>query len=132
MDRTNAGVRPPEEHLLLRDSRTAALRNDGRKAVIDAASAVEVALARAIRTRLTTAPSEESIDRVLEDARGVMELYDLAAVLGIGLSPSRGEVAGRLAGRRNLAVHEGKDPGDVAVREAQETARAIVVDASPL
>ena len=42
-------VRPPLSHLMLRDARTAYMQLDGRRAVIDAATACEVALADAIR-----------------------------------------------------------------------------------
>jgi hypothetical protein len=131
-DRTNASVRPPEEHLLLRDSRGALLRGDGRKAIVDATTAVEVALARAIRGRMTTAPGAESVEQVLKNTSGVVELFDLAIALGVHLPVSRGRVIGQLAGRRNEAVHQGVDPDDVAVGEAQKTAKVILDAASPL
>ena len=130
--RANDNRRPPEAHLLLRDSRAAADRRDNRKAVIDAATAVEVALGEAIRDRLVSAPDATSIERLLRNSSGVIELFDLAVALGVEPGVSVGQVAGQLAGARNAAVHRGQQPTAAETTAAQQTASAIVGAVCPL
>lgn len=129
---TNAKRRPPEEHLLLRDSRAARNRHDSRKAVIDAATAAEVALAAAIRRRLSAAPDEQAIEQVLRNSSGLAELFDLAVALGSNGGVSGSQVRGQLAGRRNEAVHRGMEPTRAETTEALQTASAIVSAVNPL
>jgi hypothetical protein len=131
-ERADRGERPPEEHLLLRDSHLALFGDDRRKAVIDATTAVEVALARGVRDRITAAPDAEAVNRVLKNTSGVVELFDLAVALGVPTLVSRARVLDQLAGPRNLAVHQGVDPEPTVVRRGQQAAQAILRDASPL
>jgi hypothetical protein len=53
---SNAGRRPDDAHLLLRDGRAALRRGGPRRAVIDAGSAVEITLATHNRTNVRVAP----------------------------------------------------------------------------
>lgn len=122
----NADRTPPAEHLLLRDCRAAWRRHDRRKAVIDAATAAEVALAEAIRGRLDPNAGDTAVEQVLKNTSGVVELYDLAVGLGCSFPVSRGRVINELAGRRNLAVHARAVPDDDDLRSAHDVARALV------
>lgn len=128
----NRQTRPPEEHLLLRDSRTAAARDDYRKAVIDATTAAEVALAQAIRTRLDRAPDTDAVERVMRTASGSAGLYDLAVALGVEVGVRRGRLIDQLAAARNSAVHRGVEPTLSEMRNALTTASAIVSTVSPI
>ena len=89
----NAGVEPPEEHRFLRDSRAALRRGHLRRAIIDAGTASEIAMARAIREHLQQSSSgADHVDLVLRNTDGLVELYDLRAALGTALPVSRGTV----------------------------------------
>jgi hypothetical protein len=132
VERANAGDSAPEEHLLLRDSRAAWLRNDPRKALIDAATAVEVALAAEIQRSLGPNASVEAIDRVLKNASGVIDLHDLTVALGTAIPVSRARLIHRLADRRNVAVHRGVAPSDAELGHALRLADSIVRGVRPL
>jgi len=129
---TNADESPPEEHLLLRDSRAAWLRDDRRKALIDAVTAVEVALATDIQRSLGADADAGAVRRVLKNVSGVVELHDLAVALGATISVSRARLVDRLAARRNAAVHRGVAPTAVELSEALRTADSVVRAVSPL
>ena len=122
----NAARLPPEEHVLLRDGRAAWWRQDRRKAVIDAATAAEVAMATAVRERLASTADEPASDQVLRNVRGAVELLDLATALGCSFPVSRGSVMNELAVRRNEAVHAGVEPTIDETRRALDVARAVV------
>ena len=116
VERPNADQMPPEPHLLLRDQPlryAASCRNDRRKAVIDAATAVEIALAsRRSEQRWSEHPTVASIDRVLKNRESRSPSYMTSPLRSASMRVVSGnEVRGRLAGRRNDAVHEGTEPG---------------------
>jgi hypothetical protein len=104
----------------------------GRRAVIDAASACEVALSESIRERVPGSP-DEAIDRQFRRMSGVVELYDfhLLAVRPIA-AVSHGRLAGDLAGVRNRVAHAGQRPTKTEVKEAIAVATALVAEVAPL
>lgn len=129
----NASDQVPPEHLVLRDARAAMRRDDLRRAVIDAGTACEVALAGAIRARLSRAGSnDDAIAQLLKNASGVIELFDLLVALGTELSLSRGRVVDRLAGKRNEAVHGGVVPSREATAAGLRVAEEILGCVRPL
>jgi hypothetical protein len=70
----NEAIEPPLAHVLLRDARRALRARDDRRAVIDAASATEVALAEAIRGRFQ-ADDRDAVEVILRRLSGVTDLY---------------------------------------------------------
>jgi hypothetical protein len=129
----NAGEVPPDEHRFLRDARAAIRRRDPRRAVIDAATAAEVALSRAVRTRLAVnSPSDDEVENVLRRASGAVELYDLLRVLGGAQAVSRGRLADRLAGKRNSAAHAGRPPTWDEAQSAVAVATELVNAETPI
>lgn len=128
----NAGKSPPPEHLLLRDSRAAWFRDDARKALIDAVTAVEVALAGEVQRSLGPEADAEAVKRVLKNASGVIELHDLAIALGTAIPANRAKLVDQLAGRRNAAVHRGVVPTELELGEALRLADLVVRAVCPL
>ena len=127
-----AGAQVPLAHDLLREARHAQGHGDGRRAVLDAASACEVALSESIRERVHGSP-DDAIDRQFRRMSGVVELYDfqVLAVRPIA-AVSHGRLAGDLAGVRNRVAHAGHRPTKTAVKEAIAVATALVAEVAPL
>lgn len=122
----------PLAHDVLREARRAQRRRDGRRAVIDAASASEVALSESIRQHLEDAP-RDAIDRQLRRMSGVAELYDfhVLAVRHVTVV-SHGRLASDLAGLRNVVAHAGHRPTTDEVERALAVAEALVREVAPL
>jgi hypothetical protein len=131
VERANASDAPPVEHVLLRDAHAAWRRGDGRRAVIDAASAAEIALADSIRNHLTQASRDDDIKQALKNCSGVVGLFDLAAALGLALPLGRGAVVGNLAGARNRAVHAGTTPSEDEIGKALRLVGELVRTLKP-
>jgi hypothetical protein len=100
---------PPPEWLLLLRARQI---NDPRTAVIEAATAVEVALVHCLHDRLFEL-SDMARERIIGGANGLVGLLRLLE--GIDRAPEScwARVADRLAEPRNRAVHAGLVPSDV-------------------
>jgi hypothetical protein len=125
----NRSKAPPLEYLLLRDARAASMRDERRKAVIDASTAMEVALSGFIRTRFTG--SEGTTGRAIRVARGLVDLYDLAAALGASTTVGRDRVM-NLSGKRNDAAHGGVIPAEGDVKVSLNAATSLLADVSQL
>ncbi len=127
------GARLPVEHQLLMDARNALWAGDYRRAVIDAGTASEVALASAITVGLQgKRVASEFIEQAIKAANGVVGLLELYISLGYKLPVSKNKVGDRLANKRNDAAHAGREPTDVETRGALEVAQQIVDAARPL
>lgn len=112
---------PPEDHLLLRDARAAARRGDFRRAVIEAASALEIALAEF---------NDEHV-RVTPPKRPMLGWYvtnsDIAAAARLpdDLKQSVVDV-------RNEAIHEGRAPSLAVAQRAINVVASVLRTISPL
>jgi hypothetical protein len=122
--------RPPLEWLIYLQ---AMRRDDDRLAVIEAASAAEIALARAVDTRLRNL-SEAARTRITRNANGLAGLVQLLeAIDGPGRSQTRWtRVADRLARPRNHAVHTGTIPTRQTAADAIKEAYVLLNEYSPL
>jgi hypothetical protein len=126
-------VSVPLEHQLLVDARTHHWAGDYRRAVIDAGTAAEVALATTINEDLRHHHVAASFQELaIRGANGVVGLVDLYQSMGHTPTMSRGRVADRLARRRNDAAHAGVKPSSTEASNAIAVADAIVHDARPL
>jgi hypothetical protein len=135
-DKVAARSVPPLAHLLLRDARAAHETHDRRRAVLDAASACEVALSTWLRGHLATTlrvrDAKQLMDR-RERGGGVMELYDFhVAAVGPVAEVSPGRLSGQLAGVRNRVAHGGATPTDQEAAAAIDVAAALVGALAPL
>jgi hypothetical protein len=131
--KASAGQRLPPEHRLLLDAQAAVLRGDLRRAVIDAGTATEVALASAIASELGRAGlTAEFIDNVIKNANGVVGLGALYRDLVGALPMSQNRIAGQLAVVRNGAAHGGHEPSPAETTDALKHARDLVRTSRPL
>jgi hypothetical protein len=96
-------LQPPDEWLLYLRARRG---SDERIALIEAATAAEVALSRAIAHRLTGTPAD-AVQRIIEGANGLVGLLRLLESMDESTESRWKRAAHRLAHPRNRAVHGG-------------------------
>ena len=129
--RANRSALIPESHRYLSRAYVAMNRGDRRRAVIDAATGVEIALATDVR-RLLTNSTTASVATLLKNQRGVVELFDLHAALSGAESVSRASVLDRIAGPRNLSVHEGHEPDAEMAKRCLALSTSLIEQVDPL
>lgn len=115
--------RPRAEHLIMRDANAALVREHHRKAVVDAGSAVELAITRRIRERLAGKNEEPVIESLLRAHANLGRRVTLARKLGVAL-PAKLERD--LVIPRNNAVHKGETPDPLSAMVAVHVAGEIV------
>lgn len=131
--RASAGTRLPVEHRLLLDAQHGLYRGDLRRALIDAGTSVEVALATCIAESMANlGAAGEFIDGVIKNANGVVGLAFLYTKLIDALPVSQGRLASELAEPRNRAAHGGVSPEYEVAVAALRHARALVKAVRPL
>ena len=116
------GVATPNSARVLRDN---------RRAVIDAATAVEVALAYALRTRLGEMP-EDALEATIRSANGLVGLLKLVEQIDSTEKSRWKRVADRLANPRNSCVHRGIKLTREELQSAIEEAHTLLETYSPL
>ena len=119
---------PPLEWRLLNSAR---VLRDNRRAVIDAATAAEVALAYALRTRLGEMP-EDALEATIHSANGLVGLLKLVEQIDSTEKSRWKRVADRLANPRNSCVHRGIKLTREEVQSAIEEAHTLLETYSPL
>lgn len=131
--RSTRGQRISLAHQLILSSRNAIWSHDYRLAAIDAGSAAEVALASAIRQKLMRHHVKRTyVEAAIEDANGVIGLYDQYVELIGALPVSKGAAMNKLALVRNSAAHAGKTPTETEARDSLNLSSALVNSADPL
>jgi hypothetical protein len=131
--RATARQVPPLEWEALRKAMQYLLGNNDRLAVIEAATAAEIAMATAIDQRLGDI-SSGGIDKITLNANGAAGLVRLLDALD-GKDPEkthRGRVLKLLAEPRNRAVHSGEVPTADVAWTAIRTAQALLQEFSSL
>lgn len=121
---------PPAEWLIhLRAQRL----NDHRLAVIEAATAAEVAISRALKERLSDLPEAASA-QIVKSANGLVGMFHLLELIdGVAEADTKwARIAGRLANPRNHAAHRGAAPLPDVADKAIEESRSILNKYSPL
>jgi hypothetical protein len=108
----NTGVRPPETLLLIRDARAAQRRRNGRRAVLDAATAVELIIEPALRTELLLRNPQTFVDHLLKAEWSFSNRAQLMSSLGMWLPPN---LASNVMDLRNKVIHAN---ATVGAREA--------------
>ena len=123
----------PIAHQMLQTGWDAAVAGDLRRAVIDSGTAAEVSLASFVAAELSTRGLAISAgERIIQQANGVVGLFDLYESLGGNLPVSRRRVMDQLAKPRNDAAHGGHAPDKIGVGNAMTVATSIVRTATPL
>lgn len=115
--------RPPLELLVMRDANQALMREHFRKAVVDAGSAVEIALTRRIREKLATKNEAHVIEELLRSHPTLGRRLGLARKLGLDLPEDAHE---ELVEPRNRTVHRGETPDSLTAMAAVHVAGDVV------
>jgi len=120
---------PPTEHVLLRDARGSLKRNELRRAILDAATAAEIAEAKILDGQ--TAPYGQAISDAIRDSN--KDLGRLSATLRKTFNiPIPENFQEGLVSHRNRAIHAGVEPDQRAVMTAIDLAATVVEMATPL
>lgn len=126
--RAGQGRSFPLAHRLLRNAH----KSDGRLALIDAATAAEVAVSETLKT-LFTGTDPEGKEDAIGTASGLVDLIKIHNGLAkVPLQISWKRAANQLANPRNRAVHAGEAPDARTLEQALDVAKAIVEECSPL
>ena len=119
---------PPLEWRLLNSAR---VLRDNRRAVIDAATAAEVALAHALWTRLGEMP-DDAIEATIRSANGLVGLLKLVEQIDGVAKPRWPQVRDKIAKPRDSCVHRGIKPTREEVHRAIKEAQRLLETYSPL
>jgi hypothetical protein len=101
---THAGDQPPLAQVLLTTARRAAAAGNARLAVIDAATAVEVALTAGLEDHLSGEASARVVRALIKGTRMLGPRLALAKDLGM---PMPDRIQADLVERRNTVIHQG-------------------------
>ncbi|WP_024805340.1 hypothetical protein [Nocardia sp. BMG51109] len=126
-----AGAVLPPEWQYLRDAESWLHGGQHRRAVIDACTAAEIALAN--QAHLLMAGTDATvIEELLTRCTGVADVAKLVRTMGgRDATASRNSIENKLARIRNLAAHAGHEPNRVDARTAVEVAIDVVQHARP-
>jgi len=128
LDHTSTGDDPPLSHVMAITAQSAAALGDTRAAVLDAVTAVELALATWLQDRVN--PQRPDVRAaLLKRVQMLGPRLQLARDWGLKL-PS--DFQQRLVKPRNRVAHEGWSPPRYMAEMAATAARALVVDLVPL
>lgn len=108
-DHASRATDPPLAQLILADARDALLKGDERRAVIDAATAVEIAVSDALRSALGATMPPELMEAVMRRTWQIGARVDLARAAGLSISS---DLESGLLKERNEVVHRGASPTD--------------------
>lgn len=125
----HAGDQPPLAHVLLTTARRAAATGNARLAVIDAATAAEVALTAGLADRLSAEATPQEARARLERTRMLGPRLQLAQALGMTL-PER--IRADLVDRRNTVIHQGTAVTSDDAQTAITAAGKLVEQYQPL
>lgn len=126
-----SGIQPETEHLLLRDARSAHVRRQFRRAVLDAATAIEIALYNLIIKKQLQNPSPlvETLIEVHGKNWSMGTMQNVVAKLG-DLPPS---MTNDLVALRNAVIHkQASKPTAEESKRMLEAAADLVAIATPI
>lgn len=125
-DLAGAGAVLPTEWRYLREARSWLNAGQTRRAVIDACTAAEIALANQVH-HLLDRTDEVVIQELLLRCNGIADVAKLVRTIGGSeATASRKQVEERLASVRNRAVHAGKEPEPEEASQALKVATDVV------
>lgn len=125
----SAGDQPPLARTLMTTAVQAAMDANWRAAIIDASTAVEVALTGGMDARLSAEASPRVIKELIDATRMLGPRLDLAKKLGMPLPAGIKE---NLVQRRNAVVHQGAQATSAEAKAAILVAWDIVREYNPL
>lgn len=114
LDAVRDDVEPPVVELLIRDARAAFARGFYRRAIIDAAAAVEISLVRTLDAKIEEIPEKQ---RGRLDKRPSLGVYiSVAEISGVEFDVTFGDLR-RLVDSRNDAAHRAQAPDYLATHD---------------
>jgi len=120
-----AGAVPPTEWQYLRDAQSWLNAGEARRAVIDACTAAEIALANQVH-HLLTGTDEVVIRELLLRCNGIADVAKLVRKIGgSAATASRKQIEEQLARVRNRAAHAGKEPDHEEASQALKAATDV-------
>jgi hypothetical protein len=128
LDQASADHELPVEHQLLNDARAANARGKWRQAVLDAATAAEVALSRALRAHLARKNDSAVIDALMA-GKTLGALVGLCDKFGVNIPA---DLLEGLVRPRNKVIHEALMPASGVAGRSLSLAAAIVTAHSRL
>ncbi len=123
LEHASAGNQPPLARALMTSAIRAATTANWRVAIIDAATAVEVALTAGMTTRLSGEASSRVTKALIDVTRMLAPRLDLAKKLDMPLPP---KIKEDLVERRNAVVHRGNDMTGAQAKAAIVVAWKVV------
>jgi hypothetical protein len=129
LQHVRSGDQPPLARVLLTTARRAAATGNARLAVIDAATAAEVALTVGLSDRLSADASSLVVRALIDRTRMLGPRLDLAKELGMAV-PDR--IRADLLDRRNAVIHRGTGVTDADAQAAVTAAGKLVDEYQPL
>jgi hypothetical protein len=121
------GVTLPDEYIFIRDAKAAVRRDQGRRAVLDAGTATELAVTAALQAKYSSAKQANLMQLLLDSYRMLGRRVDLSKQLGIALPNT---IVRDLIEPRNRAAHQGAtiphDEAARAVKVANEVVRKYI------
>lgn len=125
------GQRPPLSWQFLVAAQRHEISGDHRRAILDTATAVEVALSTALRIRLDRAGlGERTVEKLLSG--GIDRLAELYRSEIGDLPVGRDAIAKTICHPRNSAIHKGTLPSHPPTRNAIRTARDLLAELEPI
>lgn len=119
LQNVSQGKEPPLEEILSRDARASQRRGAGRRAILEAATALEIVVSRHVRSQVDKLPERQQSR--LTDRTTLGGYIDIAEKSGLPLAVDY-EMLRRLSAMRNDAAHRGEAPNDFDVVAAVQTA----------
>jgi hypothetical protein len=123
---SNQSKEPPITYQLLSDARTACLRGETRRAVIDAGMATELSLAQILRSALSSLPPQLA-EAIASERRTLGPLVSLVGQH----RPLPLSIKKKLVELRNQAIHRNEAPSRAQAAEAISLARSVVLLSHP-
>lgn len=126
---TNRRKKPSDAHLLLRDARATVRREQFRRCVLDAATAVEVVLSPLLDDRIAGALGPPAAKELVPENAAISLKIKALRKLG---TPLPTDLQADLFTVRNKAIHRAAEPTRAEARRALDLATTVVSGLQPL
>jgi hypothetical protein len=126
IDYSNQGLEPNIAHKYIHDAKGALKIHDYRKSIIDAGTALEIALTRICESHLSKNNHDNFVKDVLKKYKTLGGRLTLADILNFDLTEKRELIYKKLVEPRNEAVHTGTVHNRTQIAQAVEIASTIV------
>lgn len=124
----NQNELPNMARTLLRDANSHLLKAEYRRTVLDASSALEMALTNVIYSKLKNEITTSNlIDVILKKHENLSGRIDLCKILGIKLSFTKHQYMTDIGIIRNMAIHSGYKSNETEARKAYQISQTTIL-----